>query len=483
MENSPQPGPPAPSEPRGAAVPAADDLPGADAAPPKTAPPSAAPAESAPSDTAPAASPAPSSAHGAAAQARATRLVFVTGKGGSGVSTVAAATAAHGAQRGLRTLVLSLGALGADNDADDLPAILDHQVGTVPTQVDDLLYAQRFAVQPAFEEWYGKAVARFRGWLETFGIGAPDAAELAAPPGVGEPLALHEITTAVTGGAWDLVVVDGPPLGPALRLLSLPTSAQTWLRRARPVENQAARALRPLISSLAGLPLPQTALVDLADEAAGRCAEAHAALADPLSSIRLVATPDTVAASRLRADRTALALYGLRLDGLVVNRQILEAPRDSWSRGWAAAQRIAMEGLAESFAGVPLHEIPYRPCEPLGLEELAVVAAAAYGAGDGLGPAAAPPAPRLTESEGGYTLIVPLPAADRRALALVRRGDDLVLTTGAHRRVLPLDSVLRRCRVAGAVLRDQALNIRFVPDPDLWPVRDAAQSTPPGGQP
>jgi arsenite-transporting ATPase len=476
METSSQPAPAPPPEPSDSAhagsahTGGADDTTGIGA---ETAPEASGLAESAP-----AAAP-PEQLN----PARATRLVFVTGKGGSGVSTVAAATAAHGAQRGLRTLVLSLGALGADNDADDLPAILDHEVNTVPTQVDDLLYAQRFAVQPAFEEWYGKATTRFRGVLETFGVAAPDAAELAAPPGVGEPLALHEITTAVAGGAWDLVVVDGPPLGPALRLLSLPTSAQTWLRRARPAENQAARALRPLISSLAGLPLPQTALVDLADNATARCAAAHAALADPLSSVRLVATPDTVAVSRLRAARTALALYGLRLDGLVVNRQILEAPRDSWSRGWAAAQRIAMESLAETFSGVPLHEIPYRPCEPLGLEELAVVAAAAYGAGDGLGPATAPPAPRLVESEGGYTLVVPLPAADRRLLSLVRRGDDLVLTAGAHRRVLPLESVLRRCRVAGAVLREQALNIRFMPDPDLWPVRDAAPSTPPGGQP
>src|SRR5206468_474477 len=102
--------------------------------------------------------------------ARATRLVFCTGKGGSGVTTVAAAT---------------------------------------------------------------------------LGLSVPDAAGLAAPPGVGEPLALHEITAAVVGGAWDLVVVDGPPLGPALRLLALPTSAETWLRRARPIEGQAARALRP----------------------------------------------------------------------------------------------------------------------------------------------------------------------------------------------------------------------------------------------
>ena len=416
---------------------------------------------------------------------RATRLVFCTGKGGSGVTTVAAATAAHGAQRGLRTLILSLGALGPDNDADDLPAILDHQVGTVPTQIDDLLYAQRFTAQPAFEEWYAKAAARFRTALETFGVTAPDAAELSAPPGVAEPLALHEITVAVTGGAWDLVVVDGPPLGPALRLLSLPTSGQTWLRRAKPVEGQAARALRPVLSALAGLPLPQAALVNLSEDAMARAAAAHAALADPLSSVRLIATPDTVPIARLRAARTALALYGLRLDGLVINRQILEAPRDSWSRGWAAAQRIATETLIETFAGLPVHEIPYRPCEPLGLEELAVVAAAAYGAGDGLGPAAAPPVPSLTESEGGYTLVVPLPAADRRGLGLVRRGDDLILTAGAYRRTLPLEPVLRRCRVAGAVLRDQALNIRFVPDPEQWPARDAdaAPAAAPPAQP
>lgn len=415
--------------------------------------------------------------------ARATRLVFCTGKGGSGVTTVAAATAAHGAQRGLRTLILSLGALGPDNDGDDLPAILDHQVGTVPTQIDDLLYAQRFAAQPAFEEWYGKAAARFRTALETFGVSVPDAAELAAPPGVAEPLALLEITTAVSGGAWDLVVVDGPPLGPALRLLSLPSNSQTWLRRAKPVEGQAARALRPVLATLAGLPLPQTGLVDLAQDAATRAAAAHAILADPLSSVRLIATPDTVAISRLRAARTALSLYGLRLDGVVINRQILEAPRDSWSRGWAAAQRIATETLTETFAGVPIHEIPYRPCEPLGLEELAVVAAAAYGAGDGLGPAAAPPAPALAESEGGYTLVVPLPAADRRGLGLVRRGDDLILTAGAYRRTLPLEPVLRRCRVAGAVLRDQALNIRFVPDPELWPQSAEPAATPPPAQP
>jgi arsenite/tail-anchored protein-transporting ATPase len=422
------------------------------------------------------------------APARVTRLVFLTGKGGSGVTTVAAATAAHGAQRGLRTLLLSLGSLAADGDADDLSAVLDHAVGTVPTQIDDLLFAQRFAAQPQFEEWYGKAVARFRVALETIGVGAPDAAELTAPPGVGEPLALQEITAAVGSGAWDLVVVDGPPLGAALRLLALPLDAANWLRRAKPAENQAARALRPMLATLVGLPQPQTALVDFTAAMLERCSAAHAALADPLSSVRLVATPESVSASRLRTARTALALYGLRLDALVLNRLILDAPRDSWARGWAAAQRIGAEHLLESFGGVPVHEIPYRPCEPTGLEELAVIAAAAYGAADGLGAVGAPPEPRLISPEdpadpgAEYQLVIPLPAADRRSMGLVRRGDDLILTAGPYRRAFPLAGVLRRCRIAGAVLRQEALHVRFVPDPAQWPAPPAPPPGPAAGQ-
>ncbi|WP_084316655.1 ArsA family ATPase [Actinospica robiniae] len=413
--------------------------------------------------------------------ARVTNLILFTGKGGSGVTTLAAATAAHGAQRGMRTLLLSLGSLGSDGDGTDLSTVLDHPVGLVPTQVDGLLYAQCFAPQAAFEQWYGKAVSRVRGFAETIGLTPPDAAELLAPPGAGEPLALAEIAAAVDGGAWDLVVVDGPPLGQALRLLTLPVAARDWLSRARPVQTQAARALRPMLATFAGLPLPQTALVDLTEWMLRECASAQDVLAHQLSSVRLVATPDVVGLDRLRAARCALALFGLRLDALMVNRKVVEAPRDSWSRGWVAAQQIAADQLAEVFAGVARHEVPYRPCEPLGLEELAVVAAAAYGEADGLGAPAHPPEPAVAKTGDGYVLSVPLPGADRRAMGLLRRDEEIVLTVGPYRRTLRLEPVLRRCRIAGAVLRNGALEIRFVPDPAQFPAPARESAAPAGG--
>ena len=64
---------------------------------------------------------------------------------------------------------------------------------------------------------------------------------------------------------------------------------------------------------------------------------------------------------------------------------------------------------------------------------------------------------------------IPLPGAIREELDLVRRGDELVVSVGQFRRIVPLPSALRRCTVDGAALREGELRIRFAPDPDLWP--------------
>jgi arsenite-transporting ATPase len=71
--------------------------------------------------------------------------------------------------------------------------------------------------------------------------------------------------------------------------------------------------------------------------------------------------------------------------------------------------------------------------------------------------------------EGCFVWTLPLPGATREGLDLVRRGDELVVDAGGFRRIVPLPSALRRCTVAGAALREGALQVRFTPDPGLWP--------------
>mgnify|MGYP000931797948 CR=1 FL=1 len=54
-------------------------------------------------------------------------------------------------------------------------------------------------------------------------------------------------------------------------------------------------------------------------------------------------------------------------------------------------------------------------------------------------------------------------------IKVVRVDDDLIIGVGAMRRRVRLASVLRRCIVVDAALRDNQLTVRFRPNPEVWP--------------
>ena len=97
-------------------------------------------------------------------------------------------------------------------------------------------------------------------------------------------------------------------------------------------------------------------------------------------------------------------------------------------------------------------------------------------AGDRRGPESAATTPGGSRTAGGgrrgglrFVWCLRLPGAVKEDVWLVRRGDELLLTVGPFRRIVPLPSVLRRCTVSGAGLTDGVLRVRFTPDPELWP--------------
>ncbi|HYO18769.1 MAG TPA: hypothetical protein VES02_08915, partial [Dermatophilaceae bacterium] len=74
--------------------------------------------------------------------------------------------------------------------------------------------------------------------------------------------------------------------------------------------------------------------------------------------------------------------------------------------------------------------------------------------------------------DGGFLLTLPLPLVTAAEVDLKRRDDELLVSVAGHRRVLSLPSVLRRCVVTGAVVRNATLRVRFAPDERLWPVSE-----------
>ncbi|WP_034272784.1 ArsA family ATPase [Haloechinothrix halophila] len=367
------------------------------------------------------------------------RLVLFTGKGGVGKTTLAAATGATLATQGRRTLVVSTDPAHSLADSYGTP------LGPEPTEVDRRLDA----VQIDSRSLADTAWQRLRGQLGTalsgIGVDALDAAELTVLPGVDELLALSEVRRLAATKYWHAVVVDCGPTAETLRLFALPEAVAGYLRRVygwQPVSPRA-RALSGAAASVMEL---GTHLESL-----------RAMLTDrEITTVRLVLTPERMVVAETRRTLTALALRGIRVDGIVANRMMPAAGlwrggAASWLRERRSQQEAVLaEAGAAGLSGVRLVE--HRASEPVGLEALAEIAKELYGGGDPLAGEADDVAPmlRITESDEGYRLRIALPLAPDADVDLARIDDDLAITIDGFRRLVALPRLLRPCEVVGA---------------------------------
>ncbi|MEV7423674.1 MULTISPECIES: ArsA family ATPase [unclassified Streptomyces] len=381
------------------------------------------------------------------------RTVLVTGPGGSGRTTVAAATALAAARDGGRALLISGGSLDGPLGVAPGPEPVEAEPGLWAAGIDS---GEHFRTETlALQE-------RLSAGLDLLGARPLAAEEITELPGGEQSALLHALRRAAEG-RWDVVVVDLPPLRDALALLALPEQLRRYLRRLLPQERQAARALRPMMAQLAGIPMPARWLYETATRWDEGLAAVQALIEAPGTTVRLVAEPGPAAAEALRSARTALALYGLRADTVVANR-VLPPDAGAWLTTLVAQQRKCLDEWSEEWPAT--HETAHLGRDPRGADDLALLGAAAVGEG-----AARVPWPvedRLTE-ENLLVWCVPLPGAVKSELGLVRRDDELLLSVGPFRRTVPLPSALRRCTVTGAALTDGVLRVRFTPDPALWP--------------
>ena len=152
----------------------------------------------------------------------AARLIFVTGKGGVGKTTVAAALAQHAAELGQRTLVIETAGDGS------LAQLFGHRkLSTAPQRLQPGIDAVRVDARKLVEEYFSQLL-RFRWLADRLLSSTTFNALTAAAPGVTEFLLLEKmldwIEPRFTGRrrAYDMIIVDGPATGHAVKLLGTP---------------------------------------------------------------------------------------------------------------------------------------------------------------------------------------------------------------------------------------------------------------------
>jgi anion-transporting ArsA/GET3 family ATPase len=167
------------------------------------------------------------------------RLIVVTGKGGTGKTTVAAAVAVAAAGRGRRVLVAEVEGRQGLAGLFGRPGLGHREVGVaqgvhaLAVDPDESLreYLARYGFAP---------LARLLTWahLNRF--------ITAAAPGLGDVLLVGKVWEAATrearpgSGAYDLVVLDAPPTGRVVPFLRAPETVAE-LARVGPIRSQADR--------------------------------------------------------------------------------------------------------------------------------------------------------------------------------------------------------------------------------------------------
>ena len=384
------------------------------------------------------------------------RIVLVTGKGGVGKTTVAAATAVRAAELGYRSLVTST------DPAHSLADAFQVKLGDEPTVVTDRLAAQQIDSQARLEESWGDVRDHLTEVFDWSGLKGIEAEELTVFPGMDEIFSLASVRDHATSDEYDLIVVDCAPTAETLRLLSLPEVLSWYMEKIFPIGRRVASFVRPVLNKVTSMPVADDKVFAAVASFYERLDGIRDILADSeVTSARLVMNPERMVISEARRTYTYLGLFGYAVDTAVVNRVLPDTVTDPYFKRWHEIQEGHLESVREGFADVDVRELRLFDEEMVGLDRLRLVGEELYGDRDPTEHFSQGRPFRVEDEGDNVVLALSVPFAEKGEVDVLRHGDELFITVGPYRRSFVLPDSLKRREVRRAQLVDAELRVTF----------------------
>ena len=391
------------------------------------------------------------------------RLIIYTGKGGTGKTVTSCATAIKVAEHNYETLVIS-----ADPAHTLVDAFMMPNIGHDPKQVLPNLTALQIDPVVEMSRQYNTILSYTAALFSSKGIDETLAYEIAMLPGMTQLFSFLKVEEVDREKTFDVVILDMPASGEALRYLYFPKLVGSIGRKLTGLAGLFS-GFAKIFQPLAKFPTPTKDVMQSEMELLDRLN----ALSDIINnnnrtSVRLVANPDTFSIENAKRVLMSTSIYGINVDMAIINK-IMASSSDEYYAKWATFHKSKVEEAKANFYPLPVREAELYGTELRGIDMLRKHGEILFGSDD--------PSkifyhgePYIFVKEGtGINMTVQVPFSEKDDFSIERYGDQLTITvkttTGQIASVVPLPVATAGMKLVKAKLLNQKLKVQFDKEP------------------
>jgi arsenite-transporting ATPase len=394
------------------------------------------------------------------------RIIMVSGKGGVGKTTTAAATAVAAARKGKRTLVMSFDLAHSLSDSFNLDHGLFEQNAGRPIQINERLSIQEIDIQAELERNWSEIYQYTAQLMVGRGMDEVVAEEVAIMPGMEDIIALMFLNEHAHAQIYDVIVVDMPPTAEALRFVSFSGTLDWYVRKRFNLDRKISEVARPIARMLGKTAtdyVPDDEYFGAVKRVFERLDGIDKILRRPdVTSVRLVTNAEKMVVRETQRAYMYFSMYGMTIDRVVVNRLLPEvAAENAFFADWVRTQTAYTAEIRAYFDPVDVVTMPLFRHEVIGEERLVEFSDQLYGDADPSQFFVQRPPYGFSKQGSQYQLSIHLPFVEKQKIDLHRNHENLIVRVGSFKRHVLLPRAIVPLEVTSADMNQGRLSVYF----------------------
>ena len=388
------------------------------------------------------------------------RLIIYTGKGGTGKTVTSCSTAIKLAENNYKTLLISSDPAHTLSDAFMMP-----DIGHESNELIRNMYALQIDPVTEMNKQYDTILSYLASIFSAKGIDETLAYEIAMLPGMTQLFSLLKIEEVVREKTFDTVVLDMPASGEALRYLYFPKLVGSIGKKFTGLVGMFSGVAR-MFQPISKMSVPSKNVLQSETDLMDRLEVLSDIFRNQnITSIRLVANPDTFSIENAKRAFMSASLYGINVDLAIINKIIPAGSPDDYYANWAAVQETKVKEAKANFYPLPIKEIKLHANELRGLEMLRKNGELIFEQQDPAKIFYHGKAFEFITEDSKLRMTVKVPFTEKDDFDIERHGDQLTIKVknpvGYLVNIVPLPTATIGMKLAKARLQGDELNILF----------------------